>query len=163
MERMANTAPQSLDPGYAAPFPLRPNTVAGLIEKRRELTARLRVASAEARQLTSDIDALDVVIRLFAPEIDGRGLKAKRLPSPFTAKKGEMQRISLAMMRGSDAPITSIMLAERFCSARGLRPDDQTLTSIRNRASIALGRMKARGLVQQVPQAGEYKGWRLAT
>ena len=140
----------------------RPNTVAGLLDKRRDLSARLKAASADVRQLTSDIDALDVVIRLFASDIDGRGLKAKRLPSPFTAKKGEMQRIALAMMREEDRPITSIMLAERFCEARGLKPDDQTLTSIRNRASIAIGRMKGRGLVRQVPLAGEYKGWRLS-
>ena len=140
----------------------RPNTVAGLLDKRRELSARLKAASADVRQLTSDIDALDVVIRLFASEIDGRGLKAKRLPSPFTAKKGEMQRIALTMMREADRPITSIMLAERFCEARGLKPDDLTLTSIRNRASIAIGRMKGRGLVRQVPLAGDYKGWRLS-
>lgn len=137
----------------------RPNTVAGLIEKRRELTARLKAATADVRQLTSDIDALDVVIRLFGSEIEGRGLKAKRLPSPFTAKKGEMPRIALAMLRDTNAPITSIMLAEAFCAARALKPDDQTLTSIRNRASIAIGRMRERGLVHQVPLAGGYKGW----
>lgn len=140
----------------------RPNTVAGLIDKRRELTTRLKATEATARALTADIDALDAVLRIFAPDIEGRGLKAKRLPTPFTAKKGEMQRLALAMLRETDRPMTSIALAERFCAKRGLKADDLTLTSLRNRASIAIGRMKARGIVREVPLPGGYKGWRLA-
>jgi hypothetical protein len=41
----------------------RPNTVAGLIEKRRELVAHLKIATADVKRLTNDIDALDTVIR----------------------------------------------------------------------------------------------------
>ncbi len=37
----------------------RPNTVAGLIEKRRELVARLKLARDETRTLTCGIDAID--------------------------------------------------------------------------------------------------------
>jgi hypothetical protein len=69
----------------------RPNTVAGLIEKRRELVARLKLAQNEIKSLTCGIDAIDVVLKLFAPEIDGRTAKPMRLPIPHAAGKGEMQ------------------------------------------------------------------------
>ena len=66
----------------------RPNTVAGLIEKRRELVARLTLARDEVKALTCGIDAIDVVLKLFAPEIDGRTAKPMRLPIPHAAGKG---------------------------------------------------------------------------
>jgi hypothetical protein len=87
----------------------RPNTVAGLLEKRRTLAARLKIVQAEVQALTLDIDALDTVLRLFAPEIDGRTLKAKRLPSPFHAAKGELQRLVLDTIRSRVSSIIGKM------------------------------------------------------
>ena len=49
----------------------RPNIVAGLIEKRRELVACLKLTWDETKTLPCGIDAIDVVLKLFAPEIDG--------------------------------------------------------------------------------------------
>ena len=137
----------------------RPNTVSGLLDKRRELAARLKVATVEVATLTTNLDALDTVIRLFAPEADIGGLKEKRLPPPYPARKGEFQRIALSLLRETEAPITSLMLAERFCALRDLKPDAPTLTSLRNRCSNALGHMKGRGLVQQINTPGPYRGW----
>ena len=139
----------------------RPNTVAGLIEKRRVTLANLKLAQADAQRLTADLDALDRVIGLFAPEIEGRGFKAKRLPPPYAARKGEMQRAVMDTMREADGPVTSLMIAQRFCEARGLEADGPTLTMIRNRASGTLGKMCANGAVQAVALAGGYKGWTL--
>ena len=137
----------------------RPNTVSGLIDKRRELMARLKIARTDVQRLTTDIDAIDTVIRLFAPEVDGRGAKAKRLPSPFAARKGEMQRTILDAIREADGPVTSLEVAERFCASRGLAPDDRTLNTVRNRVSGILGKMRAKGVIADVPLVGQYKGW----
>src|SRR6202008_1128423 len=77
----------------------RPNNVDGLIEKRRELVARLKLARDDIKTLTCGIDAIDVVLKLFAPEIDGRTAKPMRLPIPHAAGKGEMQRTALELLR----------------------------------------------------------------
>jgi hypothetical protein len=128
----------------------RPNTVAGLINKRRELVAKLKLAEADAKALTVGIDALDVVLKLFAPDVDGAAAKPMRLPTYHAASKGEMQRAALDLLRQTGAPITSRMVAQRFCQARGLTPDDATFTNIRNRASNALCHMRDKGIIQPV-------------
>lgn len=140
----------------------RPNTVAGLIEKRRQLVARLKCAEAETTTLTVGIDALDVVLKLFAPEINGADAKPMRLPTYHAARKGEMQRAALELLRESGAPVTSRMVAKRFCQARGFNPDDATFTNIRNRASNALCHMRDRGMVRVVGHDKANVCWALA-
>lgn len=71
----------------------RPLTVSGLIDKRRELVARVKLARAEIKTLTIGIDALDVTLKLFGA--DGRNAKPMRLPIAHPAAKGEFQRIVL--------------------------------------------------------------------
>lgn len=63
----------------------RPNTVAGLIEKRRELVARRKLAEADIKAFTSGIDAIDIVLKLFGSEIDTANAKPRRLPIPHAA------------------------------------------------------------------------------
>jgi hypothetical protein len=71
----------------------RPNTVADLIEKRRELVARLKLSRDEIKTLTCGIDAIDVVLKLFAPEIDGQTARPMRLPIQAEARK-QIQMLS---------------------------------------------------------------------
>lgn len=96
----------------------RPNTVSGLLEKRRELEARLKVARTEIKKLIVGLDALDVALRLFgAADV---ATKPKRLPHPHPAAKGEFQRLALDLFRETEGPITSLMVAKRFCENRDL-------------------------------------------
>jgi hypothetical protein len=136
----------------------RPNTVAGLIEKRRELVARLKLARDETRTLTCGIDAIDVVLKLFAPEVDGRTAKPMRLPIPHAAAKGEMQSIAFELLRERSA-ITSRMLAERFCEKRGLQLDDISFQRIRYRASSTMSNLRRKGLVRQIGRKGTDMQW----
>lgn len=140
----------------------RPNTVAGLIEKRRELVARLKLSEAETKTLTVGIDAIDTVLKLFAPEISGADARAMRLPSYHAAGKGEFQRAALDLLRETDGPITSRMVAARFCETRGLNPDDATSAAIRQRASNVLHHMRGNGMVRQVGREGTTVQWALA-
>ena len=126
----------------------RPLTVAGLIEKRRELVARVKVARAELKTLTIGIDALDVSLKLFGA--DGRNAKPMRLPIAHPAAKGEFQRIVLDLFRETGAPITSRMVADRFCESRALVLDDVSFKSIRYRTSNCLCNMQDRGMVNRV-------------
>jgi hypothetical protein len=140
----------------------RPLTVAGLIEKRRELVARLKLAKAEIKTLTHGIDALDQVLKLFAPEINGADAKLMRLPIPHAASKGEMQRAALDLLRETGQPITSRMVAARFCETRDLHLDDAAFKTVRDRASNAMCHLRDKGLVCQVGKKGADVQWMLA-
>lgn len=139
----------------------RPNTVAGLLQKRRELTARLKAVESETKTLKMGLDAIDISLRLFGSE-DAR-TRPMRLPVAHPAAKGEFQRHALDLFRETDAPITSRMVADRFCEVRKLKVDDATYKSIRYRASSGLCNMRKSGMVRRV---GSTKGanarWQLA-
>jgi hypothetical protein len=139
----------------------RPNTVAGLLEKRRELEAHLKVARAQIKTLTVGLDALDVALRLFGAV----GIKTKpmRLPPAHPAAKGEFQRAALDLFRETGAPITSRMVADRFCEARGLSIDDTAFKAIRYRASSGLCNMRDQGMIRRVgAKKGANARWALA-
>ena len=137
----------------------RPNTVAGLIEKRRELVARLKFTRDDIKTLTCGIDAIDVVLKLFAPEIDGQTAKPMRLPIPHAAGRGEMQRTALELLRGTGEAVTSRMLAERFCERRGLHLDDTSFKKVHYRASNAMRHLRQKGLVRQVGEKDANVQW----
>ena len=55
---MENVVPQDCE---------RPNTVSGLVAKRKQLTKLLKDLRAEQRKVISDLDHIDAAIRLFDP------------------------------------------------------------------------------------------------
>lgn len=138
----------------------RPNTVAGLVEKRAELAARVKFTQAELHKLVCDLDHVDATIRLFDPDADIS--RVKRYPTKHRAFKGEMTRFVLASLRQATAPVTSLEITQAMIAARGLQADDGTVVLMRKRVGACLTALKAKGMVQEVPQAGEYKGWQLA-
>lgn len=138
----------------------RPNTVAGLLEKRRELEARLKIARLEIKSLIVGMDALDVSLRLFG--VTGVAGRPKRLPPPHPAAKGEFQRLALDLFRETEGPITSLMVARRFCENRGLALDEIAFKFVRYRASSGLCNMRARGMIERVGVARAEKArWKL--
>jgi hypothetical protein len=68
----------------------RPNTVCGLIDKRRELAGRIEHVQHELRALVADLDHIDAVIRIFDPDADIG--PAKRYPAAHMAFRGERAR-----------------------------------------------------------------------
>lgn len=140
--------------------PDRPNTVAGLIEKHREIAGKIEAKRRELAALVSDLEAIEHTIRLFDP--DAQLGRAKPLPSPHAAFKGEMRRDVLAALRAASGPLTSLDIARQVVAARMLPDDAKTVTMMRKRVGAALYKLRAKGWVEEVPQAGEYKGWRLA-
>jgi hypothetical protein len=137
----------------------RPNTVAGLIDKRRELLRLVKDAQEALTTRLADLDHLDATIRLFDPDADLSGLKAKRAASPHPAFKGEMRRHVLGALRGASGPVTSLEIARSFAQGRGL--EESAVVAIRKRVGACLWKLRDMGVVTDVPQAGEYKGWRL--
>jgi hypothetical protein len=137
----------------------RPNTVAGLMEKHREIAGQIESKRRELGRLVADLEAVEHTIRLFDPEAPLP--RAKPLPSPHAAFKGEMRRDVMAVLRSCGEPATSLQIARKILAARKLPEDAKTVTMIRKRVGAALWKLKVKGWVEEVPQAGDYKGWRL--
>ncbi len=136
----------------------RPNTTAGLLEKRRQLEAELKAAEKAARNIRIDLDHLDGAIRLFTE--DGPRRVAGR-PVAHRASKGEMVRHVLKSLREAEGPITSIEIADGFMKARGMEASDATAVLIRKRIGACLNSLKHQGTVDGIPLEGLYKGWAL--
>ena len=105
----------------------RPNTVAGLIEKRREIAGQIEHLQAQLRELVIALDHVEATIRLFDPEIDLGPIKARPVPPQHQAFKGEVSRIVLATLRNAKIPLTTEDIAKRVMAERGLDTANKAL------------------------------------
>ena len=127
----------------------RPNTVHGLIAKRRYLVA--------TDGDPADIAAIDRVLALFGAELDARALRPMRLGTPYKATKGEMQRLVFQMIREAQGPITSPEIAVRYCERHNVPPELHA--AIKSRVITRLTKMRQAGDVRKVVIGGRYRGW----
>lgn len=137
----------------------RPNTVAGLVAKRAELVKLRKELERELHKVTCDLDHLDGAIALFDPVNTPRAVA--RYAVKHRAKKGTVKRFVLGFLRNASGPVTSKEITEAWTAERGLRADEATYVILRKRIGSCLIALRAQGHVEDVPQAGEYKGWRL--
>ena len=59
--------------------------MSGLIRKRAEIAGQLEDTQMRVRQLIIDVDAVDVVLRQFDPDIDLEVIRPKPVPPRHTA------------------------------------------------------------------------------
>jgi hypothetical protein len=85
----------------------RPNTVAGLLDKRAEIAGLIKFHRQELQKLVCDLDHIDAAIRLFEPDAD-LSVTPKRYPTKHRAFKGEMMSSVLRALRESDGLLTSL-------------------------------------------------------
>jgi len=138
----------------------RPNTVAGLVEKHRAIAGEIEAARQRLNALVFDLEAVEHTIRLFDP--DAQLGRAKPLPSKDAAFRGEMRRDVLAALRAAQGPLTSLDIARQVIIRRKLPSDPKAVIVFRKRVGAALWKLRSKGIVAEVPQEGDYKGWRLA-
>lgn len=138
----------------------RPNTVAGLVEKRAELIKLRSQLEADIKALTVDIDHLEAAIRIFDPEDTPEA--RRRYAALHRAPKGQSMRFVLSKLRGATEPLTSRALADVWCEDRGLIAKDSTVSLLRKRIGATLKALHNKGLVQQTGYIGAHIGWRIA-
>lgn len=140
----------------------RPNTIAGLIAKRREIAGKIEHHQRILNELIVDLDHLDHTIRLFDPDCDVALAQPKQFPPRPQAFRGEMQRFVLGALRAASEPVTSLEIAIEVVKGRGLDPNDPRAVSlIRKRVGACLFSLKAKGIARDTPTSGPYKGWEL--
>lgn len=138
----------------------RPNTVAGLLEKRREISGKIEHYQGILKELIIDLDHVDHTIRLFAPDCDVALAQPKPFPPRHRAFKGELQRFVLGALRAAAEPLTTLEIGIKVVKCRGLDPNDPRAVSLmRKRVGACLLKLKGKGLVQDVAGIGIYKGW----
>ena len=102
----------------------RPNTVAGLLDKRREISGKIEHHQRVLNELIVDLDHIDHAIRLFDPDCDVALAEPKQFPPRHQAFRGEMQRFVLGALRAASAPVTSLEVAIEVVKCRGVDPND---------------------------------------
>lgn len=138
----------------------RPNTVAGLIEKRREISGQIEHHQRILNDLIIDLDHVDHTIHIFAPDLDVSLASPKAFPARHGAYRGEMQRFVLGALRNATKPVTCLEIAVEVVKGRGLDPNDPRAVSlIRKRVNACMFRMVQKGLAKEVPASGTYKEW----
>jgi hypothetical protein len=137
----------------------RPLTVAGLLEKRAELTKAREQLSAELEAVTFDIEHLDAVIRLFDP--DQVPIVRKRYLSQHSARGGEMARFVLSTLRTASGPLTARQIGLLWAKDNGLAASDTTARVLRKRVGSCLRNLAAKGHVVEAGEIDDAKGWRL--
>lgn len=143
----------------------RPNTVAGLVAKHKELCELRERYRNEIKKLTVDIDHLDACIRLFDPAADSYAIK--EYVTKHRAQKGSVKRFVLNTLREASSAMTSRDLTELWVQDRGLKADEATLTAIRKRIGACIQTCVTQDLIEGAGQTvdhgafGPYKLWRL--
>lgn len=142
----------------------RPNTVAGLVAKHKELSDLRDRYKAEIKKLTVDIDHLDAAIRLFDPAADTYAIK--EYVTKHRAEKGSVKRFVLGQFREATAPLTSRQITEAWAADRGLAADEATYAILRKRIGACIKGCVNQGLIEDVgwtkdhDENGPYKLWR---
>jgi hypothetical protein len=148
-----------------APAYDRPNTVAGLVAKHKELSDLRERYRAEIKKLTIDIDHLDAAIRLFDPNADTSPIKA--YVTKHRAQKGTVKRFVLNLLREATTPLTSRQITEAWIADRGMVADDATTVTIRKRIGACIKACVSQGLIEDCGWSddhdahGPYKLWQL--
>lgn len=139
--------------------PERPNTIAGLLEKRAQLAGMIKFHRAELRKVVCDLDHIDATIRMFDANADIS--RVARYPTKHRATKGQASVFVLRMLKAADRPLTSLAIVHAQIKARGLKADEETVVLMRKRVGATLSAQQRLGYVRSIPMEGRYKGWEL--
>ncbi len=143
----------------------RPNTLAGLVDKRAEIAGRIAHTRATLRQLIIDLDHVDAAIRIFDPNYDVEGIRQKLPTAAHRALRGDLTRATLDALRDASGPMTTKELARHVMAERGLNTADAALLQLFTRRTGALLRwQRKRGILRSVknPQHGRFDLWEIA-
>jgi hypothetical protein len=139
--------------------PERPNTIAGLLEKRAQLAGMIKFHRAELRKVICDLDHVDATIRMFDANADIS--RVARYPTKHRATKGQASVFVLRMLKAADRPLTSLEIVHAQIKARSLKADEETVVLMRKRVGATLTAQQSLGYVRSIPMEGRYKGWEL--
>jgi hypothetical protein len=96
-----------------------PIVVPQLIAKRSELAGLADARRGELNAILRDLDHLDAVIKLFAPEKVPELIPVKRRASDRTFARHELTRRIFSILREAEHPMTARQITDRIVADKG--------------------------------------------
>jgi hypothetical protein len=128
------------------------------VRKRGELAGEIQHTEDRLRRIIADVASLDGAIRVFNPDYKVEAIKAKTFrQSQEGAKRGEVSRAILGIVREASGPLTTREIAERVTPGA----DAQTMKRTVKRVGLALMRQRDRGTVRGEKVVGNEIGWEI--
>lgn len=139
------------------------HVVTGLVDKRREVAGVIDHHRQEMLRMADAQAHLDAAIKLFAPELDLRAVRAKehRARNPFFLS-GQAPRFILDTLWEASAPLTCRKIAERALAAEELDATAELLDALQKSRNGALKTPAGKGILAEGPRAGVARTWRIA-
>lgn len=140
------------------------HVLSGLVAKRAELAGEIERTQAALQRMVRDLENLDATILLFDADYQIEAIKPKTFRPPEDwAKRGEMSRMILTILRQSTEPLTTRDIAFQMMQERALDTGDvRFLRLMTKRVGVALRHQRNRGLVQADQGPGQYMIWTIA-
>lgn len=138
--------------------------ITGLVKRRAELAGEIERTHQHLRKIVADIEALDATILQFDPTYQVEAIKPRAFRPPKDwAKRGEMTRIALSILRQASEPLTTRDIALQLLVERALDSSDiRLLRLMTKRVGLALRYQRDKGIVKSEQGPGQYQVWEIA-
>lgn len=136
----------------------------GLVKARAKLAGEIEATHERLREMVKNLETLDATIMQFAPKdfiIESIKPKGFRPPGDW-AKRGEMSRVVLSILRMAAEPMTTKDIAIEMLVTRALDKSDQRLLRLMTkRVGVALRGMRDQGLTKAKQGTGQFMVWEI--
>jgi hypothetical protein len=136
----------------------------GLVKGRADLAGEIEATHEHLRRMIEDLEKLDSVILQFDPTHQVEAIRPKAFrPPPDWARRGEMTKAVLSILRQAVEPMTSRDISLEMLVTRALDKDDQRLSALMTkRVGVALRMQRLNGVVRSEHGTGQYMIWEIA-
>jgi len=136
------------------------HVVSALVTKRSEMLGILKQHQSEIDKILCEISHIDATIKLFAPELDLRSIRAKkRVAQNKYFRPGECPRLILDILRKSECSMTSRGISEAMLQAKGIESHAEMIDQMQRSALGALKILESKGLVTREVPEGMARTW----
>lgn len=138
--------------------------VTGLVKKRAELAGDIELTHNHLRQLVNDLEHLDATLRFVAPDMEVEAIRPKVFRPPDDwARRGQMSRLVLSILRTSREPLTTSEIAAQMLLERAMDAEDRKLLRLMvKRVGVALRHQRDKGRACSTEGPGQYQLWSIA-
>jgi hypothetical protein len=140
----------------------RPNTVAGLLAKRKELAALRSRLEMNLKRIVCDLDHLDATILLFGADATPAEPGAGCRTGPPTGHQGQGPTVRAGLPQRGRRPRHVQGDHRGLDGGAGLRTDDGTFVVLRKRVGACLIGLREAGVVRNGEGRGRFVGYELA-
>ena len=137
--------------------------VEALKRKRAEITGEIARSQAQLEKLARDLEHIDGVLAILAPEFVQEAVLPKVFTPPKSwSKRGEMSRTVLSILRTAKEPMTTREIAGLVMQKRGLPdPDPASLNIMTRRVGHCLRDKREHGTVRSLEETGLWLQWEI--